>query len=200
MLPVKFPAAIRCCAMGLRAVFLALAVVPACLAQITWLLSTKTKIDIYEYRKCPDQGTGEMDWNLRLHRVSRDLLVVEGNISLSEPLDENISGNIIVAEKGNGGWMERMFVFKLPNLCADIHLILGSGWTSFWEKAGVAPPVKCPIQKGNYTVTDYSTKEFEKNTIPRSRQGTFKVDLEFLRRSTQKRMGCISFVMNTKPQ
>ncbi|XP_054279537.1 uncharacterized protein LOC128997820 [Macrosteles quadrilineatus] len=162
--------------------------------QIPFVSGKTTVFTIDEVRQCPDQGSRAIVWEMKLNRQSRQQVVLQGNITMKVPLDDQVAGNIEVSERGNGGWIKQGFVFKLPHLCKDLMLVLRSGWINFWEKAGISPPITCPISKGNYSLKDFPTSEVFKH-YPGMKQGTFKTNVVFLKKDT--RLGCLEFIVHS---
>ncbi|XP_054281257.1 uncharacterized protein LOC128998925 [Macrosteles quadrilineatus] len=148
-----------------------------------------------EVHQCANQGTKDVVWDLRLNRVSRKNLVLQGNVTLNLPMDEKVSALVSVSEKSNGNWIEQAFLFKFINVCQDMMLSVPSIWISFWEKAGISPPVTCPIPKGKHHLKNYSTTEGLQQ-VPGIKQGKFKATVEFLHRN-KTRLGCVVFILHT---
>lgn len=49
---------------------------------------------IDEVRQCPDQGSRAIVWEMKLNRQSRQQVVLQGNITMKVPLDDQVAVSI----------------------------------------------------------------------------------------------------------
>ncbi|XP_039284761.1 uncharacterized protein LOC120351437 [Nilaparvata lugens] len=153
-------------------------------------------IQFKRIENCKNRGTGDIDLDLRLKRISRTRVNMEGNITFKVDFDDNMKGVFDLSSWGNGGWRSNAYRVTVDNPCST-NSVFAAFFNKVRKLAGM--PETCPIPAGRYELKDFDTQIVNNITLPfYIIPTTWKITLSYYHRSNNKRLGCKSFIAESR--
>ncbi|XP_050424659.1 uncharacterized protein LOC126835854 [Adelges cooleyi] len=115
------------------------------------------------YRCNPTSTNETINANIHLSKMSSRTTAYVGNITLLEPITDDLDFNVNMAIMDKiGGWKDNAYVYSTKKGCKTALHLLGDTANVFFN----TDKMKCPIEKGVYKI-QYDTKNFEKSNLPK---------------------------------
>ncbi|XP_050547588.1 uncharacterized protein LOC126909214 [Daktulosphaira vitifoliae] len=153
--------------------------------------------------KCNTSTNYKIDLNLHQSKVSKNKILLVGNIDLQIPFDDLLSADVNVAVMDKiGGWKDNAFIYNTKNACSTIKSKWNEGWIVFIKSSNISDN-SCPIKANNYVVSNLDVDEFfvklQKTNIfvPKTFfYGSYKLRLAIKSTGSSAIVGCLIIIVD----
>ncbi|XP_039293046.1 uncharacterized protein LOC120353423 [Nilaparvata lugens] len=157
--------------------------------------SLQWDINLKRVEKCKNPGTQQIVTDLRLKRISRTRIDLEGNITFKIDYGDNIKIVVDLSTWGNGGWKNNAYRFTIKRACNEFS-VFEALLREIRRRTGMN---SCPIRKGRYELKSLDTRILNNLSIPFYTIPTlWKLTFSHYLTAENKLLDCKMFIAESK--